>query len=224
MKKRTRLQAMPGRVKEAAAVRAQGRGPEASRSTTSDGAGSRPRLDAVVEAAEEIVDREGSTNLTMRVLASALGVRPPSLYSHVINLKTLLGYVQARALRALGSDLQRAAMGKSGRDGIRALAMALRRFASSHPGRYGLAMSEPIDRVAMVAAGRPAGEALGAVIRSFGLSETPHELSFVCLSTLHGALELDRAGLYRGAQLDVDVAYALAVDLVVHAVERAAKE
>jgi AcrR family transcriptional regulator len=183
----------------------------------------RPRLDrgSVVEMAERIVDRDGRSNLTMSVLATELGVRAPSLYSHVASLDTLLGYVQAKALGELGAGLQRAAMGKSGADGIRALATAQRDFAARHPGRYELAMSEPIDPAAMVEAGRPAGEALGAVIQSFGLSHASHELTFVCVSTLHGALQLDRAGLYRGAPLDFEAAYALAVELVVHVVERA---
>ena len=85
---------------------------------------------AVVEAAEALVDRDGWAYLTMTALAAELGVRGPSLYSHVESLEALLGMVQARALAALGDDLQRAAMGRSGADGVRALAGAVRDFAT----------------------------------------------------------------------------------------------
>ena len=176
---------------------------------------------AVVEAAEVLVDRDGWAFLTMTALAGDLGVRGPSLYSHVESLEGLLGMVQTRALAELGSDLQRAVMGRSGADGIRAIASALRVFATGHPGRYELAMSEPIDRPALQAAALAAGEALRAVVESVG-APMSNELAFSCLSVLHGVLALDRAGLYRGAVVDVDAVYEQATELVVKVVERAA--
>jgi len=186
----------------------------------------RSRLDreAVASAAAEIVDRDGWAYLTMTGLAVKLGVRAPSLYSHVAGVEELLAIVQARALRDLGKELQRAAMGASGPVGVRALAVALREFAANHPGRYELAMTQPIDRPEMVIASQAAGEALGAVVRSFGVPELTIELSFSCLSVLHGVLALERAGLYRDAQFDRNAVYDQAVEVVVQIVERAAHE
>ena len=158
----------------------------------------------VVETAEQVVDRDGWTALTITAVAHKLGVRGPSLYSHVESVDALLGEVQAKALRELGFALQHSVMGRSGPDGVHAIAVALREFARSHPGRYELAMSEPIDRVAMIEAGCPAGDALRAVMQSFGVTNVSHELAFVSLSTLHGVLTLHRAGLYTGTQLDID--------------------
>ena len=177
--------------------------------------------DAVVAAAEQLVDAQGSKNLSMTALARKLGVQVPSLYNHVESIEALLGYVQNRALTDLGLDLQRAAMGKSGRHGVEGLARALRDFASRRPGRYELAMSAPIDRPAMQAAGATAGAALAAVVESFGVEVTP-ELAFVTVSTLHGALALDRSGLFRGSVELADV-YDDAVELVVTLIKRAAK-
>jgi len=155
----------------------------------------------------------------MTALAAELGVRGPSLYAHVESLEMLLGLVQTRALAELGSELQRAAMGRSGPDGIRSLALALRAFATRHPGRYELAMSEPIDRPAVQTAGRLAGEAFAAIVESVG-APLSNELAFVCLSTLHGAIALHQAGLFRGATLDIDAVYSEATELVVQVVER----
>jgi AcrR family transcriptional regulator len=182
----------------------------------------RRRLDraAVVETAELLVDRDGAAQLTMTALASELEIRGPSLYSHVASLEALLSLVQNRALGELGSDLQRAAMGRSGPDGVRALASALRAFATRHPGRYDLAMSKPIDRPAMQAAGLAAGEAFVAVIESMGV-QMSNELAFSCLAALHGVLTLDRAGLYPRAELDVDAVYAQATELVLHVMDAA---
>jgi AcrR family transcriptional regulator len=184
----------------------------------------RRRLDraAVVEAAELLVDRDGAAKLTMTALASELEIRGPSLYSHVASLDELLSLVQNRALAELGSDLQRAAMGRSGPDGVRALASALRAFASRHPGRYDLALSKPIDRPAIQAASRPAAEAFVAVIESMGVQIT-NELAFSCLATLHGVLTLDRAGLYPRTEVDIDAVYAQGTKLVMHVIEDAAR-
>ena len=186
----------------------------------------RVRLDreAVVTAAEDLVDRNGWPYLTMTELANQLGVRGPSLYSHVEGIEALLGAIQARALHALGLDLQRAVMGLGGPDAVRAIAAALRHFAIEHPGRYELAIAEPIDRPAVVVASREAGEALGAVLRSFGLPRATNDLAFTCLALLHGVLTLDRVGLFRQSdiEVDVDAAYAYAVDAVIRIIDRAA--
>jgi AcrR family transcriptional regulator len=184
----------------------------------------RRRLDraAVVEAAELLVDRDGAAQLTMTALASQLEIRGPSLYTHVANLEALLSLVQTRALAELGSHLQRAAMGRSGPEGVRALAAALRTFAIRHPGRYDLAMSKPIDRPAMQAASLAAGEAFVAIIESMGV-RLSNELAFSCLATVHGVLTLDRAGLYPRTEVDVDAVYAQATELVMHTIEQAAR-
>jgi AcrR family transcriptional regulator len=186
--------------------------------------GPRRRLDraAVVAAAEALVDRDGATRLTMTALAKELGVRVPSLYSHVASLETLLGMVQNQAMAELGGDLQRAAMGKSGPAGVRALAAALRAFAQRSPGRYALALSRPIDRPAMQAASDAAAGAFGAVVASMGVPMT-NVVASLCLAPLHGALTLDHAALYPRSEIDFDAVYSSAIDLVIVALEQAAR-
>jgi AcrR family transcriptional regulator len=167
----------------------------------------------VLETAEALVDRDGWRSLTITALASKLGVRGPSLYNHVDGIDALLGELQVRALRDLGAELQRAAMGKVGRDGLRALAIVLRDFAARCPGRYDLAMREPFDREAVLHASTPASEALSAVIASFRVEEASLELQLSCLAPLHGVLALDRSGLV--SSVDTAAVYDRAVDLVV---------
>jgi AcrR family transcriptional regulator len=174
------------------------------------------RLDraVVLDTAEALVDRDGWRQLTITALATKLGVRGPSLYNHVDGIDALLGELQVRALRDLGGQLQRAAMGKAGRDGMRALAAVLRDFAARWPGRYDLAMREPFDHGAVLRASAAASEALSAVIASFGVAEASLELQLSCLAPLHGVLALDRSGLMTSA-VDTSAVYDRAVDLVV---------
>jgi AcrR family transcriptional regulator len=168
----------------------------------------------VVEAAEALVDRDGWQQLTMTALARKLGVRGPSLYNHIDGVEALVAEVQVRALDELSGRLQRAAMGRVGEKGFRALAEVLRGFAAEHPGLYELALSEAFDQPRMVMAGEPARAALSAVIESFGIGDPPLELLWSCLATLHGVIALDRTRLFAGAA-DSSVVYEQAVDLVV---------
>ena len=170
----------------------------------------------LLETAERLVDTNGWRSLTMTALAKQLDIRTPSLYSHVDSIEEVLAGVQARAMSSLGNDLQRAAMGRTGAEGLRAMAGAMKSFAEQHPGTYELAMAEPIDRDSLVVASSAAGEALDAMIRSFGVTDVTPELVFCCVSQLHGPLVLDRAGLFRASALDLDAAWAQAVELGVH--------
>jgi len=112
-------------------------------------------------------------------------------------------------------------MGKAKRQGVEALALALREFAVRHPGRYALAVSAPIDRPAIQAAGASAGAAMRAVLESYSVELLP-ELAYLCVSTLNGVIALDRSGLFRDSVRGDDV-YDEAVAMVVALVERAAR-
>jgi AcrR family transcriptional regulator len=169
---------------------------------------------AVVETAEVLVDRDGWQQLTMTALAAKLGVRGPSLYSHVGSIEDLLAEVQECALAACASRLQRAAMGKAGATCFAALAHELRAFATEHPGLYDLAMSEAIDQERMNAAGEPAQAALRAVVESFGIVDPPFELQLTCFAALHGVIALDRSRLFAG-KADTSDLYSRTTDLVI---------
>lgn len=173
----------------------------------------------MVETAESLVDRDGWRRLTMTALAGKLGVRGPSLYSHVEGIEALLADVQARAHAELAERLQRAAMGKVGPGAFRALAEVLAAFATEHPGLYELAMSEAIDPGGVTAASEPSGAAVRAVVESFGVAATP-DMLMSCLAALHGVLALDRGGLF-GNAADTGVVYERAVGMVVTMLEQA---
>ena len=172
----------------------------------------------VLLAAEALVDREGADALTMSALAQALGLRTPSLYNHVSNLDALRGELQNRAMEELGAKLLRAAMGKVGETGLRALARTLRRFAEEHPGRYDLAMRAAYDREAFDAASLNAIAALAAIVSSFGIRELAIEVQLAAFAALHGYVALCNSGLINDS-FDGEQVFDLVLDMVVHQVQ-----
>lgn len=98
------------------------------------------RRDEVIEAAERILESEGSDAVTMRRLATELGMRAPSLYKHVANKAEIHAALQRRALECLA-----AALAEAGAE-LAALVAAYRRWALEHPRLYELSARRPLDR------------------------------------------------------------------------------
>ncbi len=107
--------------------------------------GARAGLDraAVVQAAARLADAEGLDAVTLARLAADLGVRPPSLYSHVAGLEGLRQELAVLGAEQLGDRLTRAAVGRTGADAILAIAAAYRSFAKEHPGLYAASVRAP---------------------------------------------------------------------------------
>ena len=72
----------------------------------------------VVEAAAEIADRDGLDALSLASVASALGVRSPSLYSHVDGLTGLLDALTLAVTAEFGETLRDSVVGVSGDDAV----------------------------------------------------------------------------------------------------------
>lgn len=183
----------------------------------------RRRLDrpTVLSAAETLVDRDGSEALTMTALAKAVGVKVSSLYNHVTSLDALRGELQNRTMRELGTLLRNEAMGKTGERGLRALAQTLRDYARTHPGRYGLAMSEPHDPEGFTEASADATAAFAAIIQSYGIDDVSLDFQVSAFAALHGVIVLDNAGFLTGS-LDANRTFDLVLGLVVGLLAEAA--
>lgn len=107
----------------------------------------RARLDttAVVQAAAELADAEGLHAVTLSAVASRLGVRPPSLYSHVAGLRDLRRRLAVLAAGELFDVLAPAVAGRAAGDALRATGHAYRRWALAHPGRHAALQFESIS-------------------------------------------------------------------------------
>jgi len=178
---------------------------------------SRQRLDTeqVLQAALALAD-EGLDQATFARLAQVLGVRAPSLYNHVNGRAALLRLITLRGLDDLADAIATAAAGRSGEDGVRAVAHAYRDYARAHPGAYEatLAAPDPADAELRAAAERLL-ELLGAILRAWKLDdEQTIDAIRVLRSALHGFVALERGGGFALAR-DLDASFERLVDTVV---------
>ena len=91
---------------------------------------------AVVEAAVEILNKEGIGALSLSRLADELGIKTPSLYNHVNGLAGLQQELDAMNAKLLANRLGDAAMGKSGVELFIDVAQAFRAYVKEYPGLY----------------------------------------------------------------------------------------
>jgi AcrR family transcriptional regulator len=163
---------------------------------------------AVVGAAADIADREGLAGLTLAAIASAVGVRTPSLYNHVQGLDDVRRRLALRGIQELADVLRDAAVGRAGDDALVSMAHAYRAYAQRHPGRYAAAQRAPDASDAELAAA--AGGAVGvllAILRGYGLEgdEAIHAARAV-RSALHGFVSLEAAGGF-GLPVELDASF-----------------
>jgi len=178
------------------------------------------RLDDLVDTATALVDTEGLDALTLSRVAREIGVKPPSLYSHVADLDTLRRHVALRATRRIGERMASAAMGRAGRDALAAVAAEVRSFATEHPDLYELTnRARPNDDEYAGAALR-AIDPLTAALREYALEgEEVIHAARTLRSAVHGFVSLEIAGGF-GIDVDVDQSFDWMVDQLAASLDR----
>ncbi len=94
----------------------------------------RTSLQQIVDAARDILERDGLAGLTMQSVAQAVGVRAPSLYKRVNGRDELVRLVAEATMVELTARAER---GRTAAE----IADALRTFAHEHPAGYHLVFS-----------------------------------------------------------------------------------
>jgi AcrR family transcriptional regulator len=180
-------------------------------------------LDAarVVEAAAGIADAEGLAAVTLARVAGELGVRAPSLYSHVDGRDALLRAIALGAVRELTAVLREAAVGRSRGDAMAAAARAYRAYALAHPGRYAATVAAPAgaDAEHQEAAAETV-EVLLAVMRGWDLEgEDAIHAVRALRSAVHGFVAIEAGGGF-GMPVDVDASFERLVSTVAAGLDR----
>ena len=173
-------------------------------------------LAQVVDAAAGVADVEGLDRLTMAGVAGALGVRSPSLYSHVEGLAGLRRAMALEAARRLGSAIADAARDREAVEALRAIAHAYRTFARAHPSLYAAMLPVPLadDEEAYAVFAAPV-RVIAEVLCGLGLSPAEAVPVIRCFrSALHGFVALE-AGAGFGMLDDVDDSFEVLVEVVV---------
>ena len=93
--------------------------------------------DKIIEMAANIADEKGLANVTLKVLATELGIKSPSLYKHFSGgLDELNKELMLYGWRSLETEITKAAIGKSKDDAIISICHVYRDFASRHKGLF----------------------------------------------------------------------------------------
>lgn len=176
--------------------------------------------DDVVDAACDIADAEGLEAVSLAAVAARLGIRSPSLYSHVDGLPGLRRDLALAAAAAMATAFRAAMADRSGLEALRAMAVSYRDFARRHPGQYDAAQRA-------VAPGeddelyRALAEVVVPVFRSLaevGANEADQvHLTRVFRSALHGFVVLEHGGGF-GMPESVDESFRRMVDVLLSAV------
>ncbi|MFI0351937.1 TetR/AcrR family transcriptional regulator [Actinomadura sp. 9N407] len=127
----------------------------------------RPALsrERIVQAAVELIEREGSDGLSMRAVAAELGVAVMSLYNHVPNKAALLEGVAEHVVARMdlgdpgdaGGPGEPGGQGEDWKEWARALVRAFRKVAHDYPRCMTIVLTHKIDTPVAL---RPAERAL----------------------------------------------------------------
>lgn len=175
---------------------------------------------ALLLAARQLVDRGGSSALTLRAAAQQAGVSPAAPYRHFEDRDALLAAVLAEGFRELAATTDAARISALAPvDSYLAVGSAYLQFASEHPHLYRLMFGPECNKLQhpdLLEAGQ---EAFGVVLRAAhectaaGLtgSRSPEDVAIAGWSVVHGLASLQTDGvLERVTQRPLpDVAQAL---------------
>ena len=184
------------------------------------------RLDreAVLLAAETVLDRDGVSALTMTSLAAEAGAKVSSLYNHVDGLDELRSELQRRAIRAVGREVRTAAMGRSGADGVRHLAEVYVAWARRHPHRYELMTRALTDPDGFYLAATDAAEAIAVMVRTLGVPEDQVLRTQLALfAAIHGYVCAEVTGFFPAGDDLLDGVVDQVVEGGIAAAERVAR-
>jgi AcrR family transcriptional regulator len=172
----------------------------------------RTSVRAIVEAGRSILDAEGIEGLTMARIATAVGVRAPSLYKRVRSRADLVRLVANDIGDELATTLEAAANTGDPRGDLRAIAFAFRAWARAHPEAYTLLFTQQTDGMRMdleviARSSAPLLRTAEALAGPYDALEAAR--TFVAWAT--GFVSMELAGAFRLGG-DVDRAFAYGVD------------
>ena len=97
------------------------------------------RREEITSQARALLEEEGESALTMRNLATRLGIQAPSLYKHVSGRQEIETMLSAEALREIGEAL-------ADENDLESMGSAYRSWALANPALYRVATTRPLDR------------------------------------------------------------------------------
>ena len=177
-------------------------------------------VEQVVEAAAEIADRDGLDALSLATVASALGVKSPSLYTHVRGLAGLRRQLALHGSRLLAIELAASVDGLDGPDALRTIAEQLRSFAHRHPGLNNsfLPAPTPDEDPEVAAALLEPVTVIASVLNGMDVDPTTViPLIRALRAAVHGFVDLELKGGF-GLPDNIDASFTTTINLVIEAI------
>ena len=167
----------------------------------------------VVAEAAAVADETGLDRLTLAAVAKRLGVSLPGLYKHIDSLDGLRRDLAILGVQELTAAMSAAAVGRSGRDALHAIAAAYRAYAAAHPGTAAASIRAPTPGDSEhLAAGEAAIAVLLAVLDGYQIRGTDAiDAIRVLRVVLHGFTTLEAAGGF-GLPQSVDDTFSRLID------------
>jgi AcrR family transcriptional regulator len=162
-----------------------------SRTPARRGQGDRLRRE-ILDAAIALIADRGDEAVSMRAIARAVGVTPPSVYLHFADKRELMLAVLEHVFADLARALEQADGGPP-RDRVRALVRAYVSWGIAHPGRYKISYEGAIARQLPPDSERPFGrphlERLTAAVAATG-TDDPLRAATRLWACAHGVVSL----------------------------------
>ncbi len=175
-------------------------------------------MERIIAAAGRILEAEGPDGLTMQAVATATGVRAPSLYKRVRSRRELVRLIATDAVTALTRDLDSAAATGDARRDLAALARAYRSFARARPEAYRLLFSGSPDEERIDAElNRRSIATLARITSELAGPERALPAARLAVAWAHGFVSMELAGAFRLGG-DVDAAFDYGVDRIATAI------
>ncbi|MDO9352980.1 MAG: TetR/AcrR family transcriptional regulator [Solirubrobacteraceae bacterium] len=146
-----------------------------------------PRAAEIAGEARRLLEEEGLDALSMRNIASRLGIRAASLYEHFTDKRAVENAIIASGLYEQGDYIVERLDGDPAAPVIPTIFSAFREFARQHPQLYKLIMSRDLDRDApdVQASEQWAGHRLREEVGEY------RELSLSFWAFAHGVVDLE---------------------------------
>jgi AcrR family transcriptional regulator len=160
----------------------------------------------ILDAARRIIHEDGYKKLSMRVLARAVGVTAPTLYDYFSSKEAVLDALQLEGAVLFTAYLQDAVNNNEpGREQLRALGIAYRRFAKDHRDLFRLVVGridaayEPGEEQMMRCSGvfdLVVRVVQDAMARGIVREDDPVAVATSMWAMAHGCVELELSGAF----------------------------
>lgn len=164
----------------------------------------------ILDAARDVLLREGLAALSMRKVAGAVGVSAPAIYRHFANKEAMLTEMCAEGFRIFGEYLFRGLQGTTPLDRLRQTGSGYLRFALEQPGYYQVMFMMPQELLGFGAMPSTNVKRVSSTFQflidrvreciaegDFAADRDPHQTAATIWSISHGLVALYLCGHFR---------------------------